>query len=672
MNWRSMTVAAVVLLGVTMLGPAQVVRAQRFVEGGGRLPQRIMDSKGNQWSIYPGGWLQQNMNLPNGGGYQFYNQGAMLMINGGQLNMNNQAAQTDPKTGELILENQPAQNGLQITRRILVNKDEAYVRYVDIFRNTQNQEQNVTIGYSSSFNYGINMPQMVEDPKRKGQNLACVAMVPINIGQPIAIMEMYGGKGAKTVPSITVQPNNNNSLQASLQVSIGGGKQVALMHLHAITTTPEAGATFIKQLKESKLLVTIPPAIRKLIINFPAGQAFVGDTEILRGEVFDVVETRGGDQFRGTLQEPSYKLETFYGQVELPVERVIGLINVGTFRPRQLVITSDGEMFGGQLKMDSVKLQLSSGQVTQVPLAQISRLGYRKRSGEPEEWTFTKPLVIMRSGDRMMVQMPTEKIDVATRYGVLKLDPTTLGAISFQSEEHGIHDIYLADGSHFAGLVSAQQFEMKLANNQQTIKFPAASLLRLQLNGKVPEIDDSTPTIELANNDVLVGTLKGQLKLVTAFDTLTLNAGEVRKLTHTAGSTADVQVKMWDDTSATGQLDVQDLECTLNCGLVVKVPVTLLSSYSQPQPVPSTGVSDKIKALVAELGAEDWKQRDRAESELVQMGAVVAGMLKQLKSTQSPEAQQRIDSILKQVEKENKPAGGSVEPMAQPPMLEDG
>jgi hypothetical protein len=78
----------------------------------------------------------------------------------------------------------------------------------------------------------------------------------------------------------------------------------------------------------------------------------------------------------------------------------------------------------------------------------------------------------------------------------------------------------------------------------------------------------------------------------------------------------------------------------------VPVPISLLSEYSQPTPQPASSVTQKIKALAAQLNAEDWKQRDQAEAELTKMGNVVVGTLKQLRAGQPPEAQQRIDQIL--------------------------
>jgi len=71
-------------------------------------------------------------------------------------------------------------------------------------------------------------------------------------------------------------------------------------------------------------------------------------------------------------------------------------------------------------------------------------------------------------------------------------------------------------------------------------------------------------------------------------------------------------------------------------------------------PRPSASMVDRMKSMVAELSAEDWKTRDRAEAQLVAMGSAVAPILRELRPNQAPEAQQRIDSILKQLEKTTK------------------
>jgi hypothetical protein len=568
----------------------------------------------------------------------------MLNVNGSNAN-NNRNAQRDPKTGEIVIDglNYPK---CTVTRRILINKEDGSVRYIDIFKNTDAQPQTINVMMQSFTNYGVNSSGTVSDPKHNENQIGWVAMTGINR----AAVEMYAGKGSKLVPNVGYQPNNNQ-VQVNYSLPIPGGKSVAIMHMITTAASAEQGQQFILNLKESAVLKSIAPDIRKLIVNFASANSFVGDYEILRGDVFDVVELRSGDQMKGTLKDDSYKLATFYGTVELPRDQVIGIINVGQYRPRQLLVTSDGQIFGGQLAKDSISLELSSGQVISVPLSQLNRAGYRKRPGEPEEWVFDKPYVLMRTGDRVEVEMPTAPIEVATRYGVLKLDPQSVAAITFLSDDSNVHEIYLTDGSKFAGLVSANQFEMKLAGGfgAQQVKFPANSIVRLQISNKSDDADESSPTLTLANNDEMVGALTGTLQLDTAFDTLQIEAAQIKKIAHATPGSLDMQVTLWDNSTVSGQIREQDVQCKLLSGATLDIPLSLLAVYNQPFPLPSALTVEKIKAAVTDLAADDWKQRDAAEASLIAMGAPVIAVLKDLRPTQPPEAQTRIDAILKQL-----------------------
>jgi hypothetical protein len=627
--------------------------------GGMNLPIMQSDSAGNQWMIYDGGWCQENGNNP------LYGQAAMLTINNVGVSSNN-IAKTDPKTGEVIFENMPC-GSFQITRRVLISNATDYVRYVDIIKNTQGQDQQCAYQLQTNLNEGVTSSTVVHDPKHASNQIGWLALT----GSNRAATEMFAGKGSKVTPTINYQ-QGNNMMQAIYQLDIPAGKSVALVYFVTKSAAIDQGQQFITGFKEQKVMQSLPPEIRHIVVNFPASNAYIGDLEILRGDAFDVVELRTGDQMKGNLKPDSYKLTTFYGAIEIPKDQVVGIINVGSFRPRQLVITVDGQIFGGHLDSQTVGLELSSGQVTQIPLTQITRIGYRKRSAEPEEWTFDKPMVLMRSGDRVNVEMPTDPIDISTRYGPMKLDPTSIASIAFQSEDSGVHEISLTDGSKFAGLVNASEFDMKLSGgvSSQVVKFPAGSILRLQLSAKVTDIDDQTPTITLANDDLMVGTVVGQLKLDTAFDTLAVNGPEVRKIAHLTPGSADIQVTLWDNTTVSGQIEQPDIQCKLSSGATVNVPLALLTEYDQPLPSPSAPIVEKIKTEVANLGADDWKERDRAQASLISMGPSVMAVIKNMRDAQSPEAQQRIDAIVKelskQVGKKSEPVSGPPQPVIMP------
>jgi hypothetical protein len=262
-------------------------------------------------------------------------------------------------------------------------------------------------------------------------------------------------------------------------------------------------------------------------------------------------------------------------------------------------------------------------------------------------------MVFLRSGDRMEVKMPEADIAVSTRYGVLKLKPQIIGSIAFVNEEESAHQVQLVDGSRFAALVMADSYEAELATQAAPgpVRFSTASLARVQFNTAVNEPDDATPLMNLANGDVLAGTLQGQLRLETAFDTLAISCGEVKRLASMKTAPADVQILLWDDSLVAGQLREPVLDFLSNCGVSVRIPASLVEEYIQPRPQPSENVIQTIKSLVERLNADDWRLRDEAQEKLIAMGPVALGTLKQLRVKEGPEAQQRIDLIVPVLEK---------------------
>src|SRR5688500_5290544 len=144
-----------------------------------------------------------------------------------------------------------------------------------------------------------------------------------------------------------------------MSLTIPANKEIALMHFHAVDNSANDGQEFAKKFKEAKAIRDLAPGLRKLIVNFNAASAFYGDYEVLRGDLFDVVEMRTGDQFRGNLKDANYKIATFYGSVEVPAEKVISIVSLGAVRSRQLLFTVDGDVIGGTLDKDKVALELS-------------------------------------------------------------------------------------------------------------------------------------------------------------------------------------------------------------------------------------------------------------------------------------------------------------------------
>jgi hypothetical protein len=606
------------------------------------LPYMQPDKDGSQWVVNYYGYLQQQGNMP------VYSNTGVLSVNGNASagRVPQRTAKVDGKTGELVIDGMQV-GTLTLTRRYQFNKDEGYVRIIDVIRNSQNREQQAQLNLTANVNYGVQSGQTMPDPKKKGQDTAWVAATSAN-GR--AVVEMFNGVGAKQPFAINYQAGNNQ-VTATMTAQVPANKEIAVMHVHAVANSTADAQEIVKKFKESKALKDVPGNLRKLIVNFNAAASFFGDYEVLRGDLFDVVEMRTGDQFRGNLKETSYKIDTFYGPVEVKADRVISIVSVGAVRARQLLFTVDGDVIGGTLQKDKLAFELSDGQPMEVPVAQVGRVGYRKRPGEPEDPVFDKPYVLMRTGERIAIQMPTDPITVHTRFGAMKLRPEQLTAIVFQNEENPVHEVRLTDGTRLAGLVDSVMLEAKLGSSDQTIKFPLTSAAKLQFRPDPQEADDQAPQLHLSNEETLVGTLSGKLRLDTGFSMLALDAEGIKAMTKIKESPQDVQVTLWDETRFRGQLQEPDVTCVTRGGLEVKVPIALVEDYVQPLPKPSGTMVDKIKALVTELNAEDWASRQRAQDKLAAMGTAVTGVLREMRPSQPEEAQSRIDQILAGLEK---------------------
>jgi hypothetical protein len=611
------------------------------------LPYQFSDGAGNMWMLYGNGLIQSQ-----GGNNPSFSQMGQLSVNNGGNGVMIRAGQTgklDDKTGEVTLENLSI-GGLTVTRRILPNKEDGTIRYVDTLHSPTGKEIAATINYHSNFNFGITASRTVMDSKKKDNALGWAGFTGNNRGVFVA----YALDGAKVTPHVNY-PEGSNVVNVSFSLTVPADRDVSLIHFHGTADTLDKAADLIASTKPAKLLATVAPEIRRTLVNVRTRTGFGDDLEILRGDTLDVVETRNGDALRGTLKDATYPLKTSFGRVELPADKVLALLSVGKQHPLQLIVTVDGEVFGGTPEREFVTLQLSSGQTVKIPASQVSRAGYRRRPSEPDEINFTKPAIILRTGERVAILPPTSPIEVATRFGVIKLDPSTVASITLKSEDASVHQIALSDGSKLSGLLIAPSFDLTLdgAAGPVHLTIPTSSLARLRPT-VAPDPDapeEDRPELRCTGDDVLHGTIDGTFSLDTAFETVTIRGDQVRKITRANPNSTELQVTLWDQTLLSGQPTTATLPVKLVSGPTVIVPLDLLDSYANNAPKTSDDTAAKVKDLVAKLNDDDFKVREAAQQSLIATGSSIVPLLKDLKPAQPPEAQQRIDQILSQLDK---------------------
>ncbi len=617
-----------------------------------QLPYQSPDGSGNQWIIYYQGSVQQQGNQP------VFSQAGIITVNGQQPQQSQQTGNFDAANKELTLTFDP-RGPVRHARRLKFEEDANVVRVIDIFDNTQDREVSLNIQLMTSTNYGVNDSQLIVDPKAKANagpaapegNIGWVA----NTGAERAAMALQAGKGSRVKPTIRYQPSNQ--CITNFQIKIAPKQKSAIVTWYGTFDNADAATTWIDALKESKAISDLPTELRKVIVNVRGGGGgFVGDRELLRGSTTaDILELRGGDQMRGDIKLDSYALKTPYGTISLPAKSVAGIFNVGDYRPRQLLVTIDGEIFGGELQQATIPLQLASGQVTQVPMAQVQRLGYRAASADPPEWKFDQPMVFFTGGERCRIAALAEPIELVTRYGTLKLAPAQVSTILLGGS--GAQEVFLSDGSHLTGVVSRSVWPLKLltSTSADPVQVTSAAIERLQLKAPESNVGAGAATLGLSGTDVVSARLDGQIKLITTFDTLSLNAPEIAAIVRPDPGLPDVQVTMFDQSTFRGTIDAPTLPIQLTAGPKLDIAVAAIRDYQNPRPFPAQSVVTQANDLIAQLGVGDWKQREQVEVQLTAMGPALVSVLEDASPKQGPEARERLTAIIKAMKKDQPP-----------------
>ncbi len=93
--------------------------------------------------------------------------------------------------------------------------------------------------------------------------------------------------------------------------------------------------------------------------------------------------------------------------------------------------------------------------------------------------------------------------------------------------------------------------------------------------------------------------------------------------------------------------------------MIIRVPIALVDSYTQPLPLPSPPMVERIKRIARELDADDWRIRDQAQTQILAVGPPAMSVLRQIQPTAPAEAAQRIELIIQRLSSELDQPGGS-------------
>jgi hypothetical protein len=374
-----------------------------------------------------------------------------------------------------------------------------------------------------------------------------------------------------------------------------------------------------------------------------------GIPPVTRLDRADRVELANGDLLLGAIENKSYAVTTVYGEIEVPARRVVGIVPIGDKPTRVSLVQTDGQVIVGTMAGQTVQLSLSGGSTLNVSPANIRQLGYRITKDKPAGFPSSQPVVLLRSGDRLIWTKCRTKLQLAGPWGAVDLPLRSLRRIERMDTEGRSHRAWSPGGSVLAGTLGPEKLTLKLEIVPE-LEVASKDVRLIVLPMKTLTPFEPAATVGLHNGSRLLGRLEHEtLALRTEFGQVDVYVGDLKTLTCDAKRAGQVTITAWDGTTLKGQLAAPRLTCRIAPnGPRVSLLTTRIASLTQPSPLLRPAARKKAEELIAQLSAESYEDREAATKELVKMGKGVVGLLKKHANSPDPEARHRIEGILRQ------------------------
>ncbi|MCD4823796.1 MAG: HEAT repeat domain-containing protein [Phycisphaerae bacterium] len=625
--------ALLVSNGIAFAGGKSPLHLPRTSEHRGNFT--INDAQGYRWDIYTHyGTIQ-------GGTNNAFSNGVYLHINGSNFYSNNSRGYLSKARDEIEI-GPWSRSNLRISRRLKIFKKEGIARWLDIYENPTGQDININIKITSQLAYGHGSTKTVTGKASPGPKDWAFYVKQRNNRPPMVLHIPFGPRAkTKIRPRISIQ---NNRVEYQLNCRIPARKTVVLAYFAKQHSSAQTLEKTMKTFRPYKFFADLKPEVRKLILNFNATGGMY-DVDIERTEQSDQIKLVSGDPMFGVVENKSFRMKTFFGEMTLPAKRTIGMAlrkgNRGTFQ----AVLSDGQVVCGTLPDQKLRIKIPSVGIQQIPFSDISNWSFKISADRPAEVKFQGPFLVMRTGDRLAFKADSLKLKLKTRNGTVDLDPATICRIKTDNPSHSIHKVEFLNGSVLSGLIEQAEIPVQLRLcDKQTIKRDMITGIEFAVDVK------ATPpaaTVILSNGDKLFGRLdEKQLQLKGKYGNIKVNPASIKSLHQVPSRQGEVKMKLWNNSVFQGVLVNEELRFQLVPGPTVLISPAQIASLEQTNALPPGHVVKDITKLVAQLGSESYKDRKAAQDTLTKMGAEVIPILKKHANSKDPEIRQRIAEIL--------------------------
>lgn len=551
----------------------------------------LNDSTGMRWDIDSGGRVNDGQN-------DAYDGGMRLMVNNNDFQWN-EAGRLG--TGGRETEVGPWNVGsVQVSRRIYVDDKVGYCRWIDIFENNSGQAQTINVRWMTAHG-GSNKEIIGVAGKGAPTDKDWGFTVVNNSDSRPGVIHVISDRSARVRPKVQLE-NGNRQVNCSLSLTVPAGKASAVC-IFQLQRPANSAVEDLKKFKLEEEFRKIPQSLRRILVNIGGGEIVsIGDIDLPRRETGDLVVLRNENELLGTLLNSDYQVETSFGKITLPAERVLGLTAAVNEQHVQVVLT-DAQVVVGRLLNQPLRIRLGNGNEMKLPTQEIRTASYRLAPPRPKTLTAAGCFAVMRQGHRLIFPPEAPDCTFQTEWGQVKLDPQTLQAIVLDTPDNGLHLAVFRNGSTLSGLLLAESFELPLQLGMP-LSIRRHEIQKLVFGPASPPVKGKM-VLTLRNDDELVGSLaESALAVDTPFGKVSAATAEMVELTVVEGPPGSVQIKMQSGTTISGRLSAAAMKFQVEPGPLLSVYAGHVVSISTDRQAagPAVGATGAQPPPAAEAG----------------------------------------------------------------------
>ncbi len=211
----------------------------------------------------------------------------------------------------------------------------------------------------------------------------------------------------------------------------------------------------------------------------------------------DIVYIKNGDKLFGTIQSPSFSIQTPYGKVSIKNKFLKSIDYKEGSIGRWTIETINNDRFSGTLLNESIQFIQEDGQQRELSKEQIGRI---KREISGPSHAVTTTIFTMKNNDRFSGRFLEAGLEIRANHITESLQSGDINRIEFAEDYHSETTILLENGDLITGTMKQDQLhlapdavsELIVAKSSlSSIQFNAPKMVLNNFSGKTRSDNDS-------------------------------------------------------------------------------------------------------------------------------------------------------------------------------------